>query len=218
VVPVVSAASLYLEKDRIFRDSHYCPAVAVPLILLGLLIVFVSPIRPTLSTNVSLSSGVLLALWIGAFILCYGGRSFRRASLPFLFILLIVPIPSVVLDKVVTALQAGSAEVSYVLFRATGAPVLGHGLTMSCPVLILRLLRNAAAYVRVWRCSSLEQWLAAYCWERVGRDSLQSYLSGLSRYSEMLCELSASPCLEYMWIGGFWSVAFTGAVDCQFFG
>jgi exosortase len=132
-VPIVSAAFLYLEKARIFRASRYCPAVGIPLILLGLVVWFVSRICLSASENVSVAAGVLVLLWIGAFNLCYGVKSFKEASFPFVFLLLIVPIPSTVLDRVVVWLQTGSAEISYLLFRVAGIPVLRHGMVMSLP-------------------------------------------------------------------------------------
>lgn len=132
-VPVISAAFLYLERARLFCDSRYCPAFGTPLILLGLVIALAGRMRPALSKNVSITSGALLVLWIGAFVLCYGVSSFRKASFSFLFLFLIVPIPSVALDRVVAALQAGSAEVSYLLFRMAGIPVLRHGMVLSLP-------------------------------------------------------------------------------------
>jgi exosortase len=133
VVPIVSAAFLYFERERIFRDARYCPVIGVPLILLGLLLFCVGILRRSVALDATLAAGALVLLWIGSFVLCYGGASFRHASFPLLFLLLIVPIPSVVLDKVIVALQAGSAEVAYRLFRLGGVPVFRHGMQMSLP-------------------------------------------------------------------------------------
>jgi exosortase len=46
---------------------------------------------------------------------------------------LIVPLPLVFLDKIVVTLQKGSAEISFVLFKVAGIPVLRQGLTFSLP-------------------------------------------------------------------------------------
>jgi exosortase len=132
-VPVVSAAFLYLEKEQIFRDSRYCPALGVPLVLLGLIIFAVSGIRPALSGNLTVATGGMVLVWLGTFILCYGPTSFRGASFPALLLLLMVPIPSMLLDRVVAVLQTGSAKLAYLLFRSAGVPVLRHGMVMSLP-------------------------------------------------------------------------------------
>lgn len=132
-VPVISAAFLYGKRQRILRDARYCPALGLPLILLGLVVVLTSRMGLSSYGNATAAAGALVFLWIGAFILCYGPTSFRIASFPLLFFLLIVPIPSMVLDRVAAALQSGSAQVSYILFRLTGVPVMRHGMMMSLP-------------------------------------------------------------------------------------
>src|SRR5262249_31312562 len=47
---------------------------------------------------------------------------------PFLFLLLMVPIPSFLLDRVISLLQEGSAWVTGVLFDLVGVPALREGL------------------------------------------------------------------------------------------
>jgi len=132
-VPVIGATFLYLEKEQIFRDSRYCPAMGVPLVLLGLLAIAVGRMRQGLSGNLTVAAGGMVLVWLGTFILCYGPTSFRSASFPALLLLLMVPIPSIVLDRVVAVLQAGSAELAYLLFRLAGVPVMRHGMVMSLP-------------------------------------------------------------------------------------
>ena len=133
LVPIMSAAFIYLEKERIFGDSRYCPRVGVPLLFLGLFVFSLSRTRLSSFDNVTVAAGALVLLWIGAFTLCYGVGSFKKACFPFLFLFLVVPIPSMALDRAVSALQAGSAELSYILFRLAGVPVLRNGMVMSLP-------------------------------------------------------------------------------------
>jgi exosortase len=132
-VPVISAAFLYSERERIFRYSRYCPAFGVPLMLLGVLIFVVSRMRQSGSGNMIAQAGSMVLVWVGAFTLCYGLTSLTSGAFPVLLLLLTVPIPSLVLDKAEGVLQAGSAELAYYLFRAAGVPVLRHGMVMSLP-------------------------------------------------------------------------------------
>ena len=132
-VPVISAAFFYLEKERIFRDSRYCPAFGIPLVLLGVLIFVVSRMRQSWTGNLTVPAAGMMLVWVGTFTLCYGITSLRSGAFPALFLLLMVPIPSVVLDRVVAMLQGGSAELAYFLFRAAGVPVMRHGMVMSLP-------------------------------------------------------------------------------------
>jgi len=133
VVPIISVAVLYLEKDRIFRESRYCPAIGVPLVLLGLLAFFASRALLPSSENLNIAIGAMVLLWIGGFIVCFGIRSLRNAQFPLLFLLLMIPIPSAVFDRAVAVLQSGSADLAYLLFRAAGVPVLRHGMVMALP-------------------------------------------------------------------------------------
>jgi exosortase len=75
----------------------------------------------------------ILVVWLAGFLLCYGGQSFKAALFPWCFLLLIIPLPAAVLDNIVVALQKGSAEVSFVLFKAAGIPIVRQGLTFSLP-------------------------------------------------------------------------------------
>lgn len=133
LVPVISAAFLYLDRERILRDARYCPSAGVPLMVLGLAIAIASQFWLAGPADLTLAAGTLVLLWIGAFISCYGMISVRRAGFPLVFLLLTVPIPRVVLDGMVTGLQAGSAEVSFLLFRAAHVPVFRRGMVMSLP-------------------------------------------------------------------------------------
>jgi exosortase len=70
---------------------------------------------------------------MAGFIICYGRRSFRAAIFPLLFLLLMIPIPPVLLDKTVLALQKGSAVVTYTLFKLLGVPVFWQQFKFSLP-------------------------------------------------------------------------------------
>jgi exosortase len=133
VVPVISAAFLYAGKEQIFHDPQYCPAVGVPVMLLGLVVFFVGRNYLPTSASMIVAVGAMVLLWLGAFSLCYGVRSFGRARFPLLLLFLIVPMPGFILDRVVAGLQAGSAELTYGIFRLAGVPVLKHGMVMSLP-------------------------------------------------------------------------------------
>jgi len=132
-VPIVSLVVLCLERARIFGKSRYCPAVGVPLLLLGLIMYFCAGKGLWWAGSLTLAVVALVILWIGAFILSYGLTSFRKAAFPLFFLFLLVPLPADLLAKIVRGLQAGSAEVTYRMFRLAGVPVLKEGVTLSLP-------------------------------------------------------------------------------------
>lgn len=51
-----------------------------------------------------------IVLWVlGIFLWVYGGKSFRNALFSLLFLVFIIPFPTLILDAVVEALRIGSA-------------------------------------------------------------------------------------------------------------
>jgi exosortase len=86
----------------------------------------------------------LIILWEAGFILCYGTRAFRLARFPFLFLLLMVPIPSFVVDKVILFLQTGSATVAYWLLAVLHVPVLREGFILRLPALDVEVAKECS--------------------------------------------------------------------------
>src|SRR6185295_17543510 len=136
LIPLISFLLIFLRRKRIFSVVSYCPAVGLPLFILGFTLWYalqnVILALPPLDSLSAIASIVVLA-WIAVFILCYGTASFKAAAFPLLFLLLMIPIPTVIIERTVFALQKGSAEVSYGLFRLIGVPVNRHGFLFSLP-------------------------------------------------------------------------------------
>jgi len=127
LIPLISASLLYLQRRSVFNRPSYCPSKGIPLLAVGMLLFYLAQERlPALSANDRLSVVVLaiVLLWMAGFILCYGSQPFRIALFPWLFLLLMIPIPTVALDSIVLALQKGSAAMTYALFKLLGVPVL----------------------------------------------------------------------------------------------
>jgi exosortase len=75
----------------------------------------------------------LTLLWIASFVFCYGIRASHAAIFPLLFLFLAIPIPTVLLGKIILALQNGSATMTYGLFKFLHVPVLRQGVKFSLP-------------------------------------------------------------------------------------
>jgi len=129
-----SLGLIYVKRRTIFLDVHYCLGPGVVLVLAGIML---HQLAERHSQNLSPSDFLSVAVFsavvalVGGFVLCYGGKAFRSALFPLSFLLLVVPIPGFLLERLVPALQRGSAEATAVLFRLTGVPVLRHGFTFS---------------------------------------------------------------------------------------
>jgi exosortase len=136
LIPFISAFFLYFYKDKIFRHTRFCLAAGIPLILAGtvfFLIVKRSWSSYTESDQMSATALSLVLVLIGTFILCYGYSAAREAAFPLLFLLLMIPLPDAFLTRIIYWLQAGSTEISFLLFKVTGTPVLRHGFFLAVP-------------------------------------------------------------------------------------
>ncbi len=136
LIPLISASLIHLQHRRIFANRGYCFSKAVSLWVLAIALFYLAQTRfSALNVNDRLSPIVLAIVlaWIAGFLLCYGERAFLAALFPLLFLLLMIPIPTVALDTIVLILQQGSAIMTYALFRLLGVPVLWHHLKFLLP-------------------------------------------------------------------------------------
>ena len=129
-IPIISAYLMYSDRQMIFsHKGSYSPA-GLYLIGIGtMLLVFgsISEARLIRQNHLTLMAVTMVLIWIGGFALCYGTRSLRSASFPLLFLFFMVPIPGVVLEKIVLFLQTGSTEAAYGFLQAAGVPVTRDG-------------------------------------------------------------------------------------------
>ncbi len=134
-IPLLSIYLLYTERSRIFRVVRTSAVAGGAVVLAAIaLYVFVAS-HLSLRDPEQFLPGATLAivlLWLGGFLLCYGGEAWRRASFSLLFLLLMVPLPPAVLERSIYLLQQGSTEIAYLLFKAVGVPVLRQGFILSC--------------------------------------------------------------------------------------
>lgn len=135
IVGLIGVILFYLERKKIFDRPRFSFLASLPLFVAG---IWAYWMYRRASVTFGHSDGhfavsALIATWMAGFALCYGIRCFKAASFPLLFILLMMPVPSLALDKIVVLLQRGSAAVAYALFRAFGIPVFWSGSTFALP-------------------------------------------------------------------------------------
>jgi exosortase len=99
-----------------------------------------------LSSDEKLSLEILavIGLWMSFFIADYGTLAFKAARFPLLFLLLLIPIPDFLIDRIVFALQVGSATAADFLFRIMDAPVLKEGLVFRFPSLDVEVAKECS--------------------------------------------------------------------------
>jgi len=73
-----------------------------------------------------LTASSLVVLW-GAFIFAYGTKAFSSALFPMLFLVFMIPVPSVVMEGIITFLQKGSTEFANFLLWVSQVPYYREG-------------------------------------------------------------------------------------------
>jgi exosortase len=94
--------------------------------------------------QLSIAALAIVFISIAGFVLCYGQQSFRAALFPLLFLVLMVPMPAVVLDNTVLALQKGSAVMTYALYKLFGVPVLWHHIKFLLPGVEIEIAKECS--------------------------------------------------------------------------
>jgi exosortase len=130
LIPFLTAGLLFIERRTIFNNlsSHAGGGV---FLFLSVIIVFSVRLAGDMVTPDLWLTGSVLAvilLWIAGFAFSFGKAAVKSAHFSLLFLFLTVPLPNFLLERIISLLQAGSAEITEVLFNLTGVPVLREGL------------------------------------------------------------------------------------------
>jgi len=149
LIAPLSIFFVYLKRREIFSNVHFhlhrkTIIAGSSLFLLGLSFVLVSKYQPLSAEKLSFEILSLVVFWISAFVLCYGRESFIKARFPLLFLFLLTPIPPLVIDEIVFALQAGSSDVAYGLLRILNVPVLKDGFILRLPIVNLEVAKECS--------------------------------------------------------------------------
>ena len=136
LIPVIAAWLLVTERKRIFRSVEFGFLPGAIFIVAGAgLYGLAQAFLPHLSPNdrLTVSTLAIILLWVAGFAFMFGWKSVCAAQFPLGFLLLTVPLPDFLLNRVVYWLQRGSAVVTAGLFHLTGVPVLQDGFLFYLP-------------------------------------------------------------------------------------
>ena len=153
VVPVISAVLLFRKRREIFSAAAPGLKLRISLFLALIVLGAIALLRLNVATGrggLTIAIVTVLFVWTGGFVLFYGVRSLRPASFPVLFMLLMIPIPQLVLDKLVLILQGGTSNVVYGLFRLAGTPLFRQGFKFDLPGVGLEVTRESSSINSAW--------------------------------------------------------------------
>jgi exosortase len=134
LIPLVSAYVIFRRRGEIFRGTASAHpwgiaavAAAVGLYAAGRLLGGELDVRASLTTL-----GALL-FWYGSYLLLYGKGGSRRAFFPLAFLLFAVPIPALIIEKIIAVLVVGSAYMTRLLFVVFRVPFVQDGPVFRLP-------------------------------------------------------------------------------------
>jgi exosortase len=169
-IPFISCALIWVRRRTNFAGARYSPEAGLVFALAGLALFAITAFSSRIGAEYVLSVKIfaLLVVCAGAFVCCYGMQAARDCIFPLAFLLLTIPLPSGVLDHIVVALQTGSAEVAYRLFKLGGVPVLRGGMfQFSLPGVTIEVAKECSG-IRSSLSMFISSMLAGYLFLRSG--------------------------------------------------
>jgi len=147
LIPFISAGLVYRSRRTIFEGHRTSFDLGTILILAGLSGYWLVTKESAQWAGGDRLAGMALAIvtiWMGGFIFFFGPRCFRKGLFPLLFLLFMVPIPSLLLDEITFQLRKGSTAVAYGLFAFLEVPVFREGFRLSLPDLNIEVARECS--------------------------------------------------------------------------
>jgi exosortase len=136
LIPLLAAWLVWIERTSIFQAVFYDLKSALWVygfaLLLGVLIWWKGADISS-DWHLTIYAVGLVLSWVACFLLAFGSRAAQIAKFPLAFLLLFVPIPAPILDRLIYYLQWGSTEVTSFLFDLSGIPVLREGFVFHLP-------------------------------------------------------------------------------------
>ena len=140
MIPLVTLALLYKDRDTIFADVRFDWSAALPFIVTGATLMVAGTLgRPPIAADLSVRVAAIVLLWVGGFLLLYGRAAARRGRFPLAFLLFTIPIPSIVLAAAVHVLKEGSTEAVSALFTLTGQVYHRDRFVFSLPGAVIEI-------------------------------------------------------------------------------
>jgi len=130
LIPFISGYFFFQRRKEIWSSTEYSYPWGIALIISGIFLFFVGlGYKASLNQNdyLSLMTFSAVTSWIGGFIFFFGKKSFRSGLFPLLFLFFLVPIPTLLVERIILFLQVGSTEVTNILFGLTGVPFNREG-------------------------------------------------------------------------------------------
>jgi exosortase len=134
-VPAFSLYVLWHDRARL-RTLQLRPSWwALPILAFGVIVLTAG----VLGAELFLSRVSFLITIAGLVVLMYGWNHLRAAMFPWLFLLLMIPIPNIIFNQITFPLQLLASKVAAITLPWLGVPVLREGNVIQLPVMALEV-------------------------------------------------------------------------------
>jgi len=147
LIPLVSAYLFYRDRKAVFSKPGPVYPLALVLLAIGAAVYSIGYSQGSrLNQNdyASLLTFSAVVFWAGGFALLYGPNTLAKAFFGILFLVFMIPIPSLIMDKIIYALQVGSTEASGLLFTLIGVPFHREGFIFQLPGISVKVAEECS--------------------------------------------------------------------------
>lgn len=159
LIPVISAYFFYADRASIFTPARSSPVPGLLIAVCGVALYAAVSRLPLFSGKngpndyLSLLYLSVFMAWCGGFVISYGTEALKKAAFPVLLLLFMVPLPGLVVEKLVLTLQTGSTLAADALFGLTGVPYTRHGFVFEFQSIFIEVAEE---------CSGIRSTLALF--------------------------------------------------------
>ena len=145
LVPLISAYFLFRHRKELFANAGplFLPGLLVMAAGLGLYLVGRTRFYGLNDTAALLISAVLIFSW-GSYLFLFGTKALRSALFPLAFPVFAVPVPIVLMEKVVAILVWASTGITHLLFSWIGVPFVQEGAVFYLPGFSLEVAKECS--------------------------------------------------------------------------
>ena len=147
LIPFVSAYLIFVRRKTIFSSVQRSFRTGGVLLFLGIASFWMSHghlVSLDQKDVLAWATASIVLICIAGFVICYGSGTSRRALFPLLFLFLMVPIPTFVVEKAIFLLREGSTSITMGIFQICNVPAVRNGFAISVPGVTIEIAQESS--------------------------------------------------------------------------
>jgi len=147
LIPPISGYFIYSSRKQLFSGRSDAIAPGIGLVACGIILYLIGDQQAVLLVRndyLSIMFAAMLLSWLGVYVLFFGLERLRGEYFPFLFLVFMIPMPTWMLDEIVSLLQKGSTEITYYLFKFVGIPFERDAYVFDLPGISIEVAKQCS--------------------------------------------------------------------------